>query len=173
MATSGAYTITVTAQNLIEAAMQSLGLLASGASATTAELTDGIRVLNYWLLQMKGRKNGLARGLKQWQIETAELTLSAKSAFNLQPSGGDLDIQIPEEIITVLLRSSDGAAQPIEPEVPTGIYTAAPANPTAGLIVFADGINWDPLGLAISKAYRTMYLGATSGWGSPTDALDA
>jgi len=106
MTTSGSYTITVTAQNLIEAAMQALGLLASGESSTTAEQTDAIRVLNYWILQMKGRKNGFSKGLKMWQRETAELTLTATATYLLKPSGGALAIQIPEEILSASLRTS-------------------------------------------------------------------
>ena len=50
--------------------------------------------------------------------------------------------------------------------------TAEPDSPTAGLVVLADRSNWDPLGVGSGGAYLTMYLGATSGWGTLTGQLD-
>lgn len=48
----------------------------------------------------------------------------------------------------------------------------APTAPVAGLVVLADRATWDPLGVGSGGAYLTMYLGATSGWGTLTGQLD-
>lgn len=60
-------------------------------------------------------------------------------------------------------------------DIGSALYTALdaePASPTAGLVVLADRSNWDPLGVGSGGAYLTMYLGATSGWGTLTGQLD-
>lgn len=56
--------------------------------------------------------------------------------------------------------------------VPFSYNSATPSNPTAGLVVFADRVTWDPLAIGAGGAYLTMYLGATSGWGAITGQLD-
>jgi hypothetical protein len=53
-----------------------------------------------------------------------------------------------------------------------GALSAAPASPTPGMIVLADRVNWDPLGIGSGGAYLVMYLGATSGWGGINAQLD-
>lgn len=50
--------------------------------------------------------------------------------------------------------------------------SSAPNSPTAGMIVIADRVNWDPLSIGSGGAYLTMYLGAVGGWGTITAQLD-
>jgi hypothetical protein len=108
MATSSTYTITVTAHDLFSAVLEELGILGPGASAKAADITTVKQRANFWLIQQNGRPNAIRPGEMMWTRESAELTLSTSSAsYDLKPSDGDLDIQIPSAIHSVLYRDDD------------------------------------------------------------------
>jgi hypothetical protein len=114
MATSGEYTITVTAASLINRILKELGVLAPGASAKAADVTDVKETLNFWLLQQNRKPNAVSPGEMMWSRESGELTLTTSDAeYDLSPTG-DLAIQIPERIHSVQYRDADDNDQDLE-----------------------------------------------------------
>jgi len=116
MATSSTYTITVTAATLIDDILEELGVLAPGASAKAADVTTVKQRLNYWLLQQNRKPNAVSPGEMMWTRESGTLTLSTSSAsYDLKPSDGDLDIQIPERIHSIQYRDADDNDTDLDP----------------------------------------------------------
>ena len=114
MATSSTYTITVTASDLFTKVLKELGVLAAGAAAKSADIDDVKDTANYWLLQQNRKPNAVSPGEMMWTRESGTLTLSTSSAeYDLKPSG-DLDIQIPERLHSVLYRDADSNDQPLK-----------------------------------------------------------
>ena len=108
MATSGVYTVTVTAATIVEGALRTLGAVQEGNSPTSSEMLDGIEALNFLILQWQGPQSPLLHGMKMWQRERVSLALDiTKNSYDLMPSGGDSDMQIPVEIIAAKLQNSD------------------------------------------------------------------
>jgi hypothetical protein len=108
MTTSGTYTLSKTANQLVTAILRWLGYLAAGNSPTPQEKADVIDHINYWLLQQKGPEHVGKPGQMIWLRETASLTLvQSQYLYELKPSGGDLDIQIPVDLLSVVLRDTD------------------------------------------------------------------
>ena len=115
MATSGVYTITVTGHALFTRVLKELGVLGAGATAKSADITDIKETCNYWLLSLNGQPNTLRPAEMMWTRESGTLTLSTSSAsYDLKPSGGDLAVQIPSAIHSVLYRDSDGNDSPMD-----------------------------------------------------------
>jgi len=107
MTTSGVYTEDRIVKVLHEDALRSLNVLEPDESADTDQITICIRALNDLIYQFKGPEGPISPGMKVWQRERDSLTLSAKNNFDLKPSGGDLDIQIPVEILYASLKNTD------------------------------------------------------------------
>lgn len=110
MTTSGVYTVTKTAADMANAIMR---VLVAGATPSASELTDIIEAINFWLFQIQ--EQSFRPGEMMWQRETADITLSAKISFDLKPSGGDCDIQIPIDIVTATLKDTDSNEVPLRP----------------------------------------------------------
>lgn len=115
MTTSGVYTEDRTVKVLFEDALRSLNVLEPDESADTDQLQICIRALNDLIYQFKGPEGPITAGMKVWQRERDSLTLSAKNNFDLKPSGGDLDIQIPVEILFATLKNTDSQETMIDP----------------------------------------------------------
>lgn len=115
MATSSTYTRTVTFINLLKASLRAIGAIGGGQTPAAHEVTDGIAAANDLLEQWEGPPNFLLPGLKMWQRETGLLTLKNQNSYSLKPSGGDLDIQIPLEILPhpVMRHTSSSADTPM------------------------------------------------------------
>jgi len=110
MATSGTYVETRTASNIITAALESLAMIDPAESLSSEDEATGIKALNDIIYQVKGKINQFTPGLRMWQRETGLLTLdSTKNEYDLKPSGGQLDIQVPEEILTAVLRHTSSS----------------------------------------------------------------
>lgn len=78
MTTSGAITSQMIASEVVQAAMQELGVLAAGETPTGEELTDGLRVLNWMLKSWQARGTNLWReteGSIDYPADTATVTL--------------------------------------------------------------------------------------------------
>lgn len=73
MTTSGTTTGTMTAQEVVQAALEELGVLSAGETAEGTELDVGIRSLN-WML-----KSFTARGVNQWRKATTTITFPANT----------------------------------------------------------------------------------------------
>ena len=110
MATSSTYTVTKTAADLADSIMR---VVATGGSPTSAEQADIIEAINFWLFQIQEPPFVWKPGEFMWLRETADITLSAKIAFDLKPSGGDCDIQIPLEILTATLKDTSSNETPM------------------------------------------------------------
>ncbi len=115
MTTSGTYSITLTVGTIIDMVLQELGILGASQSAKSADSEYVKRKMNLWLLQQNGPNNPFRTGDMMWTRESATLTLStSKSSYDLKPSGGDLNIQIPSEILSVTWRdASDDTDLPL------------------------------------------------------------
>ena len=107
MATSGVYVITKTASELITSSLLVLGVIDPIEASSANEIVVGIDALNMLLLQLKSPVNKLHSGDQLWQRETATLTLTSKMIYDLKPTGGDLDIQVPVQVTSVLRRDTD------------------------------------------------------------------
>lgn len=87
MATSGAYTFTVSRDDVIREAMLNIGKIGDTESPTPTETTDCARKLNMLLKQWMGRLD-FAPGLKMWTRYRGDLFLSSsKGIYTLSPSG--------------------------------------------------------------------------------------
>jgi hypothetical protein len=106
MATSGNYSVTVSALDLMENAYLNIGAHALEQTLSGAKAKLGREGLNNIIKLWEGPPNFIHRGLKMWQRETGSLTMTAKNSFSLKPSGGDCDIQIPLEILTAVIRNT-------------------------------------------------------------------
>lgn len=131
MATSGVYSVTRTAGHLIYDTMLLCNAIEAGETPSAQNYADIIRVLNDVISQWQGPENIFTPGLKMWTRERASLTLSAKLSYSLKPSGGDLNIQVPVEIMSVLLRDTDGNDVPLD-EMTLGEYEAIPNKTNTG-----------------------------------------
>ena len=91
MATFGtAYDFSITANDLVKAAMIETGQLAMTESPGYAEYAYGRQALNMLVKSWAGPENNQNPGLKMWLRERATLTLTAKAVFAFQKSGGDV-----------------------------------------------------------------------------------
>ena len=113
MATSGTYTLSVTATQMVSAIMRALGVLDLDESPTANESSAVIQAINFWMFQKKAPPFHLNPGSMMWTRETADLTLAAKASYDLKPSGGDCDIQIPVQILTATLKDTDANETPL------------------------------------------------------------
>ena len=105
MATSSTYALTVTASSLITDVFMDVGVIGVGESITDDEMQNAIRKLNNIIKQLEGPPNFLAPGKRMWQRENTSLTLDAtKNSYSLRPADGEANIEIPEEIIAVVLQ---------------------------------------------------------------------
>lgn len=107
MATSGSYSVTVTALDLIENAYLNIGAHALGETLSSEKSKLGREGLNNIIKLLEGPPNYILPAEKMWQRETGLLTLdSTKNSYSLKASGGDLAIQIPLEILTAVIRNT-------------------------------------------------------------------
>jgi hypothetical protein len=107
MATSGTYAITMTASSMITKILQELGEVASGDTPESNDTDIVLDKINLWLLQQNGPNNTMRSGDMMWTRETGTMDLdTTKIEYDLKPSGGDLDIQIPNELLAVYYRDT-------------------------------------------------------------------
>ena len=115
MATSSTYTLTITGQQMATDILRVVGAIEYDESADSDQTPIVLRATNFWLLQKKSGPHSLNPGQKMWTRETIDLTLTATAEYDLKPSGGDADIQIPVEILTATLKDTDGNETPLDP----------------------------------------------------------
>lgn len=96
MATSGSYDFVTACSEVIEGAMRALNLLATGESATTAELADGREALNMLIKAWQAKDIGL------WLNQEATLFLEyGETSYTLGPSGDNASItSVKTEVAT-------------------------------------------------------------------------
>lgn len=111
MTTSSTYSITVTSQSMANAISR---IVFNTSSPSAAETDDIIEAINMWLYQMQEPSFSFRPSEFLWQRETANIVLSSKITYDLKPSGGDADIQIPIEIITANIKDTDSNEYPLE-----------------------------------------------------------
>lgn len=125
MATSSTYTMTVTGATLFTDVLQDLGVYAPGETPTDDDMQHAKRKANFLIKQLEGPPNFMAPGERMWQREVGSLTPDAtKNSYSLKPSGGDLAIQIPEEIISVVLRHTASGSDSVLKEMTYAEYQA-------------------------------------------------
>ena len=89
MATSGSFDYSVTASNIIVAAHEDLGVLASGATIDSNDETAALRTLNLLVKQWQGRSDKFP-GLKIWTRQRLVLFfVAAQSRFLVGPASTD------------------------------------------------------------------------------------
>jgi hypothetical protein len=133
MTTSGIYVTTLTFTQLLTDAMVDLGILDAAESPSAAQVTVGMRKFNNLLFQLKGPKAHYLPSERGWTRETASMTPSASTAaYLLKPSGGQCNIQIPTEIITVLLRNTATSSDTVLSPMTHDEYRALPNKSQTG-----------------------------------------
>ncbi len=99
---------TITGQELVTYALLGLGAIDPGESLTDEEVQNGLDSLMLMVAEMAGPPDFIDPGLKMWIRESATLTLVAdQESYSIKASGGDLDIEPPEGLISVMLRDTD------------------------------------------------------------------
>lgn len=109
MATSGSADYLVSGQEIVNAAYRIVNNVSSEYTLAGEESADYLEALNMLVKNLMGPPSFLCKGIKTWQREVASLALTAKIEFDLKPSGGDADINIPVELLKVMYKraSSD------------------------------------------------------------------
>ncbi len=93
MATSGSVDYAITRDEIISEALQLIGVLESGGTADSNDVTSAARSLNLMV------KSWVADGAKIWKVSEGELTLVDGQATYTLGTGGDLVIDKPISII--------------------------------------------------------------------------
>lgn len=120
MAASGSYDYTVTAEDIITAAMQDIGAVDPGESITTEERASCLRTLNFLVKQWQGQSD-FAPGLKTWTRKRAYVFLQkGQSAYNLGPSGDHAALSY---VTTTLTANAAQGASTITVAAITGMAT--------------------------------------------------
>ena len=108
MATSGVYAVTKTGTTLFTEVLQAMGKLGIGVTAPAEDIEIIRNRCNNWLLLQNGPNNLYRVGNMMWTREIATLILgTTTNLYELKPTGGDLDIQVPSEISSVVYRWTD------------------------------------------------------------------
>src|SRR4030067_3116551 len=101
MATSGIYTFTVTRDEIIKAALRSLGAFGKGASLDTEDQTNGQEALNLIL------KNWSDKGLPIWAVQRVTIPmLSGVGSYTIGPSGVANLLYKPKRLLSAYLRNN-------------------------------------------------------------------
>jgi len=101
MATSGIYTFTVTRDEIIKAALRSLGAFGKGASLDTEDQTNGQEALNLIL------KNWSDKGLPIWAVQRVTIPmLSGVGSYTIGPSGTAPLLYKPKRLLSAYLRNN-------------------------------------------------------------------
>jgi len=104
---------TITGDKAIKKALQKIGAVAVGETVPSDELSDCRDTLNILIKNMMAGPNPVFKGLKTWQRSRESLTLSSSASYELKPSGGDLNTDIPVKMISVRLKDTDDNETPL------------------------------------------------------------
>ena len=130
MTTTGTNDFTMTAAEIVEAAMRKLGALHTGATPTAAEYVDGIEALNLLLKQLMGPPNAMFPSLKKWKLKYLTLDLTATPEYSLSlkrlafTSGGTTAIAVGD---TITGATSAATAKVMSVELSSGTWAAGTA----------------------------------------------
>jgi len=97
---------TITGNTLIKSSLRVLGVHDIHSTPTDDEMQNALESLIMMIEQFSGPPDKIDFGLKPWINEIGTLTLSSKASYDLA-IGGDLAIEVPEEIITATRRDTD------------------------------------------------------------------
>lgn len=137
MATSGSADFSVTEANIIDDALLEHGVIASGATANTNQVTEGRRRLNMIVKQWQG-KSDFAPGLKVWTRKRATLFLEeGKASYVIGPSG---DRVIPSALITRTYLTAAVAAS--QGSITLATVTGMSAPDVVGIALDDGSIHW-------------------------------
>lgn len=108
MATSGSYDYSVNAGELALASARAINIIDPGESLTSDEQADILQALNLLVKQWQANPNMVNKGLQVWHRKVTTLDTSsvgASNSYTLAPAG-DVAIQVPVNIVSVLRRTS-------------------------------------------------------------------
>lgn len=89
MATSGSWDYSLTAANVIDMALENIGVLAAGATVASADQTLALRRLNVIVKQFQGTADGM-QGMKVWTRQTVTLFLAkGQQSYEIGPAAAD------------------------------------------------------------------------------------
>jgi hypothetical protein len=136
MATSGVYTYAPTAQEICNDILAWLGVIGEGEAANHDQVQTIIRAINIWVAQYSGPNSVGRPGNIMWQRETGSINLTQGDyLYTLKPSGGDLSIQVPVDILLAYVRDSDNADLGMHP-ITRDKYEAIPNKTEPGTPYF-------------------------------------
>lgn len=131
MTVSGSYDFSVSRDDIIRGALRVLGVLGQGMTPSAEDTVEAAQALNHLVKSWSSPNNPLIPGIKTWTRKRVSLTLSAKAAFTIKSSGGDLNANPPIAIVSANLRNTDGVDTPLRP-MTMEEYEAIPAKSSVG-----------------------------------------
>lgn len=109
MALSGSYDFSVDRNTLIAASLRLIGVGVQGETPTTDEISEASEALNL-MLKAWMKKDGVPI----WKRATKSITLVAsQGSYALQSSGGDVDMQPPLRILSVVRQDTSNIDTPL------------------------------------------------------------
>ena len=146
MPTSGSWNYSVTASDIITAALEDLGVLQSGGTVDSSDMTVALRTLNLLVKQWQGRSDKFP-GLKVWTRQRVVMFLvPAQSRFLIGPASTD-DRASANSLATVL-----GAAKAADA---TSVSLASTAGMSAadiiGFLTDAGTLGWSTIGTVVNS----------------------
>jgi hypothetical protein len=132
LADSFDYTESVSRADLIKAAYQTIGMVATGDDPTANETARAAVTLNFMIKAGQGPPNPWARDLKLWKRERYSVTLDVtKNSYSIKPSGGQVDAAIPVRILSALYRNASSEDTPLR-QLTFEQYEAIPVKGASG-----------------------------------------
>ena len=174
MATSGSTSFTVTANDIINAALRALGVIAAGETAAAEEVNDAKQALNLLVKQWMGPGNIATPSLKMWKRKHLTLKLTSTPNYTLKlrrlafTSGGTYTIAVGD---TITGATSGATAVVMSVEVTSGSWADGDA---AGELIINDQdgtFQSENLDVGSNSNVATIS-GDSEQYGPPTDILD-
>jgi hypothetical protein len=113
MTTSGSVNFSVSRDDIIQDALENLGVLSEGDTPSAAQLTQMSRKLNMIVKQWQGRSD-FAPGLKLWARKTGYLFLqSGQSVYTLGPTSSGNTDKFATTYVSTTIASNEAAGQTV------------------------------------------------------------
>lgn len=123
MATSGVYTYSVTANDIITSSFEDIGVIASGQTPDAADVTVALRTLNLLAKQWQGTSDKFP-GLKIWtRKRVAMFFASSQILYSIGPSSNDSRAAV-RPVVTTLGATKNASATSVTVTSTTGMTAA-------------------------------------------------
>jgi len=174
MASSGSADYTVTASQLIQDALEELGVVGAGQTVSAEDSATALRALNLLVKQWMGPGSPVTPGLKMWKRRQLTLDLTSTDKYALQirrlafTSGGTTAIAVGD---TIAGATSSATAKVMAVEVTSGSWAGGDA---AGELIIegqSGTFQSENLNVGASSNLATIS-GNSEQYGPPTEIMD-